>query len=980
LVNIKTINRGLSGSRSVRPVWVAVAAVLICACAVPLAFGQSISPDLLRSISPEMLRALQQGQIDGGYNGDTGAVKPEALSYPPTALSQDQSPPSRLEQIYLRRSGEFLKQFGYDVLGQPATVTINQSGAVLDKYVLATNDELVVTLRGQENSTYRVRVDRNGNVTLPKLNPILASGRRFGDFRADLEAQVAQAYLSTRVFVTPGNIHQMSILVSGEVRSPGARIVSGLASPLDVILLSGGIKKTGSLRSVRVSGAGGSRIVDLYSVIAQGGPSGLGVLRDGDTVYVPPVNATAAVAGAVTRPGIFELPSGNAGASAAALLRLAGGAEIGGSYRLAKISVLGNGTLSLAPTTSGALVRNGEVLVVLAEHGPTAGRVSVRGAVAGAGVYPLTASGTASELFHSGSDLSFDGYGPLALILRRDPVTNAVTIVPFSIAGAIRKTYNVPLRGEDLIYVLTRAEASSLASLVTKNVNNAYSPAGATSAPQTPGENGLTAPSPGVTQVQTAPSPFYAQRPPAAGHELPPGIEPPPNTATPNTAAGAESPAPYSPSGAYQSANGAIPYASSNSGTNQQNVDPNDPRFRFNDRADSAEAAALAQARTLVDRDNRLNRSGLRPVISDQEVVDELARLLHVTSDALLRTASDNLVWVLDEVRDPGPYLGAPGSSVADMIQAAGGVQQTADLSSIEVTSTAVDQRTGITRTNRSQYSGGEIQTAAVAIQPLDVIRLRPVYSDRDEGTVTVAGQVRYPGSFDIRRDEHLSALLKRAGGLSEVAYPYGAIFTRRDAAITEREGNERSARELENEAPTLIMSQGTQSQDLASASTYLASLARSLRQAPALGRIVITADPAVLAVKPDLDFVLQPGDTLFVPKRPSTVTVSGEVLNPGAFQYRRGLPFSDYVKMAGGATQSADDDRTFVVFPDGSSAPIDSGWLSFGSNGDIPPGSTIVVPRDLRPFNWSQFLKDVTQIASQLAVTAASLSVLNNN
>ena len=430
LVKFKSLNCGLSVARFVRPVWIVVAVALACALAVPFAFAQSISPDLLRSVSPEMLRALQQGQLDGGLNADTGALKPDVQTFPPTVSRPDQSPPSRLEEIYLRRSGEFLKQFGYDVLGQPATVTINQSGAVLDKYVLGTNDELVVTLRGQENSTYRVRVSRDGTVTLPKLNPILAAGRRFGDFRSDLEAQVAQAYISTRVFVTPGDLHQMSILVSGEVRSPGARIVSGLASPLDVILLSGGIKKSGSLRNIRISGAGGSRTVDLYSVIARGGSSTLGVLRDGDTVYVPPLNSTAAVAGAVTRPAIFELPSGSSGTTAASMLKLAGGVEIGGSYRLAKISVLADGTLSLAPTTAGAVVRNGEVLVVLADHGATAGRVSVRGAVAGSGVYPLTASGTAGELFHSGSDLSFDGYSPFALILRRDPVTNAVTIVP----------------------------------------------------------------------------------------------------------------------------------------------------------------------------------------------------------------------------------------------------------------------------------------------------------------------------------------------------------------------------------------------------------------------------------------------------------------------------------------------------------------------------------------------------------------------
>jgi len=301
-------------------------------------------------------------------------------------------------------------------------------------------------------------------------------------------------------------------------------------------------------------------------------------------------------------------------------------------------------------------------------------------------------------------------------------------------------------------------------------------------------------------------------------------------------------------------------------------------------------------------------------------------------------------------------------------------------LSSIEVTSTEVDQRSGITHTSRSNYALPDSRTAMVSVRPLDVIRLRPVFTDREEGTVTVAGQVRFPGVFDITRSERLSSLLRRAGGLSEVAYPYGAIYTRKDAAIAEKEANERSARELEGEIPTLILNPSSQGQQLASLGPYLTSLTQNLRTMPVLGRIVITADPAVLAAKPDLDIVLQPGDTLFIPKRPSTVTVAGEVLNPGAFQYRPSLGYSDYIKLAGGATQSADDSRTFIVYPNGSSAPIDTDWLSFDGGANVPPGSTVVVPRDLRPFNWSTFLKDATQIASQLAVTAASLSVLNNN
>lgn len=967
-----------------RPKWAALVPILGVALAivVPLARAQTIPPDLLRSISPEMLRALQQGQT-----GDTGSTSPAVETYLPAQIQRDQEPPSRLEQLYLRRSGEILKQFGYDSLGVPTSVSINQSGALSDQYVLSANDELVVTFRGQENSTYRVRIGRDGTLTLPKLSPILAAGRKFGDFRAELEAQVAQAFISTKVYVSAGSIHQVTVLVSGEVRAPGARIVSGLASPLDVILLSGGIKKSGSLRSIRISGPSGSRIVDLYSVVAQGTSARLGPLRDGDTVYVPPIGATAAVAGSVARPGIYELPPGSAGAAAATLLRLAGGVEIAGSYNLAKISVQSGGKLSLLPTTAAAAVRSGEVLVVLSNHAVTEGRVSVRGAVSAPGIYPLSANGTVGDLFHGASDLTYDGYEPFALILRRDPITNAVTIVPFSIAGAIRHSNNAPLQGEDLVYVLKRSEVAALASMVTKNINQAYTPSSSTGSDQQRSNlaGATQEPAAGPNQAPSPNNTFGFQRPPAPTQDLPPGIEPPPDSTAPVPMSPSAVPNPYPPvaNGTFPNSgqadgSGANAYNPGLANSNPNNADIFDPRHRAGVQGDSSEAAALAQARALANRNG--TQVNQLPATSDAEVVDHLARLLHVTNDALLRTASDNLTWVLDEVREPGAYLGAPGSSIADMIEAAGGVQQSADLSSIEVTSTAVDQHSGITRTTRSNYAGRDNQTAMVAVQPLDVIRLRPVYSDREEGTVTVAGQVRYPGVFDITRTEHLSTLLKRAGGLSEVAYPYGAIFTRRDAAVAERQGNERSARELENEIPTLIAAQTGASTEYASAATYLASLARNLRDMPALGRIVITADPAVLAIKPQLDVLLQPGDTLFVPKRPSTVTVSGEVLNPGAFQYRRGLPYSDYVKMAGGATQSADDDRTFIVFPDGSSAPVDSGWFSFDSRGDIPAGSTIVVPRDLRPFNWTQFLKDVTQIASQLALTAASLSVLNNN
>jgi polysaccharide export outer membrane protein len=131
------------------------------------------------------------------------------------------------------------------------------------------------------------------------------------------------------------------------------------------------------------------------------------------------------------------------------------------------------------------------------------------------------------------------------------------------------------------------------------------------------------------------------------------------------------------------------------------------------------------------------------------------------------------------------------------------------------------------------------------------------------------------------------------------------------------------------------------------------------------------------LRVHPEFDVILEPGDTLVIPPRPATVTVTGEVLNAGSFQYQGGMDVRDYVTVAGGATQGADEGRMFVVLPDGSARPIAESWLSFNNSNIIPPGSTIVVPRDLRPFDLGTFLINASQITSQVAVTAASLVVI---
>ncbi|MEJ0044199.1 MAG: SLBB domain-containing protein [Rhizomicrobium sp.] len=406
-----------------------------------------------------------------------------------------------------------------------------------------------------------------------------------------------------------------------------------------------------------------------------------------------------------------------------------------------------------------------------------------------------------------------------------------------------------------------------------------------------------------------------------------------------------------------------------------------DPRVRTAQQGLSSESAALAEAQALA-RSEFGNSGAMNATRSetDDQIVNRIAVGLGVPRELLLRTVADHLVWVLDQVHVPGVYVAAEGTTLPEMIAAAGGGNIQADLSSVEVTSTEFDRIAGLSHTSRNSYVVSDERFRTASIRPLDVVRLRQVYADRTGETITVAGQVRYPGVFDITRDERLSSVLQRAGGMTEVAYPYGTIFTRRSVAIHEREGNDRSARELQSQLAVLLSTPSRAASVDQSGVAYLSTMVSEIRNAPTLGRITVTADPVVLAARPELDLILEPGDAIFVPKRPSTVTVSGEVLNPGSFQFRSSYGLDDYVRLAGGPNQAADSGDTFVVLPDGSAAPTSDSWVSFGNGGHIPPGSTIVVPRDLRPFDWSTFLRDTTQIVSQLAIAGASLAVLQNN
>ena len=122
------------------------------------------------------------------------------------------------------------------------------------------------------------------------------------------------------------------------------------------------------------------------------------------------------------------------------------------------------------------------------------------------------------------------------------------------------------------------------------------------------------------------------------------------------------------------------------------------------------------------------------------------------------------------------------------------------------------------------------------------------------------------------------------------------------------------------------------------------------MKNQKALGRVTVIADPAVLAANPAADPLLESGDVVYVPQRPYSVSVLGEVLQPGSILFRQGMPAEDYIDHAGGYSQFADTSNTIIVLPDGSARRMETSWFDFGSEFDPTGKHDLRLARYLGP------------------------------
>lgn len=335
------------------------------------------------------------------------------------------------------------------------------------------------------------------------------------------------------------------------------------------------------------------------------------------------------------------------------------------------------------------------------------------------------------------------------------------------------------------------------------------------------------------------------------------------------------------------------------------------------------------------------------------------------------------IVEVAGNVKLPGRYPLTDGATATEMVQAAGGLRDssytvTAEVSRAEVASQD-EAKVNIFDLNLAQAY--QDPTADILIQPLDVLTVKsiPDYAERLE--VTLQGEVRFPGTYRVRKGETLSQLLQRAGGLTSNAFPRGALFTRESLKELEAARLREASQRLQADLATMqLQGQETSKQVSASDMQELQSLLDKVQAAKPLGRLVINLEDILTQVEQH-DVTLQDGDTLVVPQKPQSISVIGEVQYATSHIYEVHLSVQDYLSRSGGFTRRADPDKVYVVKANGSVwIPRQSSWFG-GRQTILEPGDTIVVPLEVDRLNKLQLWTNVTQIFYQMALGAAAIA-----
>jgi polysaccharide biosynthesis/export protein len=348
----------------------------------------------------------------------------------------------------------------------------------------------------------------------------------------------------------------------------------------------------------------------------------------------------------------------------------------------------------------------------------------------------------------------------------------------------------------------------------------------------------------------------------------------------------------------------------------------------------------------------------------------------------------EQVVSIDGRVKAPGHYPLEPAMHVSDLIRAGGSLEDSAFRGQAEITRYAVvdgdTRNTELISIDLAAIRRGEAG-ADVLLKPYDVLIIKPIPMWVEPGVIELAGEVRFPGRYPIHQGETLSSVLQRAGGLTEYAFAYGAVFVREELKKREKDQLELLANRLQSDLAALSLEAAVSSgatntsgggASAAQALTIGQELLGQLRDTKPVGRLVIDISRVIKgpANVPD-NVAVRDGDKLLIPKKNPEITILGEVQSPTSHVFQAGLTRDDYIAKSGGTTQKADRKRIYVVRANGDVVSGQRfGWFRKTQTVEIRPGDTIVVPLDTERVRALPIWQAVTTIIYNLAIALLAI------
>ena len=316
------------------------------------------------------------------------------------------------------------------------------------------------------------------------------------------------------------------------------------------------------------------------------------------------------------------------------------------------------------------------------------------------------------------------------------------------------------------------------------------------------------------------------------------------------------------------------------------------------------------------------------------------------------------ILTIHGEVARPGVFPFAKNTTLEDLVVQAGGLMESASTVRVDIARRIKDPKSmkvsrEVGQTFSFSLKDGFIVdgTPGFVLEPFDEVYVRRSPGYQAQQNVTVTGEVVFGGRHAVtEKNERLSDLIRKAGGLTPEAYPQGARLLRK-----------MTPEEIARQEKTL---------EIATRSTGKDSIDVDKLVAENIYPVGITLEKALANPGSDADLVLREGDELFVPQYVNTVKINGTVMFPNTVLYEKGKRLNHYINQAGGYGQRAHKNKVYVVYMNGTVAQVKGGSSKY-----IQPGCEIIVPN--KPDKKGMSLGEIIGLSSSIASLGAIVATL---